>query len=123
MAMPTADGTVGCAVHELGIAEGIVEAIRERTGDARVARVFLEIGRLSCVEPEAIRFCFEVVAKGTGVEGAVLEIDEPPGRARCHGCGAEEVALDGPLPLCGCGSADLEVLSGDRMSLVAVEVL
>jgi len=109
-------------VHELGIAEGIVEAIRERTGDARVARVYLEIGRLSCVEPEAIRFCFELVAKGTGVEGAFLEIAETPGRARCRGCGDPDVALQGPIPLCRCGSADLEVLSGDRMSLVAVEI-
>jgi hydrogenase nickel incorporation protein HypA/HybF len=110
-------------VHELSIAEGMIEAICERTGDARIGRVFVEIGTLSCVEPEAVRFCFELAARGTGVEGAVLEIDEVPGRARCGGCGADDVSIDGSIPLCPCGSADLQVFAGDRMRITAVETL
>ncbi|HET7752959.1 MAG TPA: hydrogenase maturation nickel metallochaperone HypA [Anaeromyxobacteraceae bacterium] len=109
-------------MHELSIAEGIVDAIRERTGDARVARVFLEIGKLSCIEPEAVRFCFELCARGTGVQGASLEIDEVAGRACCRGCGAQDVAIDGAIPLCACGSADLHVVAGDRMLVTAVEL-
>jgi hydrogenase nickel incorporation protein HypA/HybF len=109
-------------VHELSIAEGVVDAIRERTGDARVVRIFLEIGKLSCVEPEAVRFCFELCARGTSVEGAALDIEEVPGRARCGGCGAEDVEVDGAIPLCRCGSADLEVVAGDRMLVRAVEI-
>lgn len=109
-------------MHELAITESMVEAIRERTGDARVARVFLEIGKLSCVEPEAVRFCFELAAKGTGAEGAILEIEEIPARARCRDCGAEDVELEGALPLCRCGSADLAIVAGDRLRLTAVEL-
>jgi hydrogenase nickel incorporation protein HypA/HybF len=66
-------------VHELSIAESVVDGVRERTGDARISRVFLQVGLLSCVEPEAIRFCFELCAEGTAVEGAALEIEEVPG--------------------------------------------
>jgi hydrogenase nickel incorporation protein HypA/HybF len=109
-------------MHELSIAEGMVDAIREQTGDARVARVFVEIGKLSCVEPEAVRFCFELAARGTALEGAVLEIEEPAGRARCGACGAEDVEIEGPLPLCRCGSADLAILAGSRMTITAVEI-
>jgi hydrogenase nickel incorporation protein HypA/HybF len=108
-------------VHELSIAEGVVEAIRERTGDARIARVFLEIGKLTCVEPDAIRFCFELCARGTGAEGAALEIEEVPGKASCLACGAGFEA-EGAFPLCRCGSADVEVLGGDRMLVRAVEI-
>jgi hypothetical protein len=66
-------------VHELSIAESVVEGVRERTGDARIARVFLQVGRWSCVEPDAIRFCFDLCARGTAVEGAALEIEEIAG--------------------------------------------
>ena len=53
--------------------------------DAPVRRVRLEIGRLSGVVPDAVRFCFDLVAAGTTLEGAVLEIDEPGGRVRAGG--------------------------------------
>ena len=109
-------------MHELSIAESVVEAVRERTGDARIARVFLGIGKLSCIEPEAVRFCFELCARGTSVQGAALEIDEVAGRARCRGCGAEDVEIEGAIPLCRCGSADLQVVAGERMLVTAVEI-
>jgi hydrogenase nickel incorporation protein HypA/HybF len=76
MAMPLAGGAV---VHELSIAESVIEGVCERTGDARVARVFLRVGGDSCVAPHAIRFCFDLCAAGTAVEGAALEIEEVPG--------------------------------------------
>ena len=70
-------------MHELGITRNIVAIVSERAGAARVKRVSLEIGRLSAVMPEAIRFCFDVCSKGTALEGAELEIREIPGRGRC----------------------------------------
>jgi hydrogenase nickel incorporation protein HypA/HybF len=109
-------------VHELSIAESIVEAIRERLGSERALRVHLEVGRLACVEPDALRFSFELCARGTSVEGAVLEIADVPALGRCRACGAERVELPGPLPLCPCGSADVEILDGTRLLVRAVEV-
>jgi hydrogenase nickel incorporation protein HypA/HybF len=110
-------------MHELAIAEGVVEAIEERIGAARAVRVVLEVGRLTCVEPDAIRFCFELCAQGTALDGAALEIVEVPGRARCRACGADGVATEGPLPLCPCGSANLELLDGTQLLVRAVEVV
>ena len=69
-------------MHELSIANGIVELCAERAGGERVTRVRLEIGQLSAVLPDAVRFCFDVCAKDTVVEGALLEIIETPGRGR-----------------------------------------
>ena len=81
-------------MHELAITQGIVEMIIERTDSARVTAVYLRIGKVSGVVPEAVRFCFDLVAAGSPVEGARLEIDEPPGRARCRSCG-DAFAVDG----------------------------
>ena len=112
--------TVG-SVHELAITESIVDAIVEKVGDGPVAAVRLEIGRLSGVVTDSIRFCFEIVADGTGLEGARLDIDEPPGLAYCRDC-RREFALDDPIMLCDCGSADLDILAGRELRIISVEV-
>ncbi len=109
-------------MHELGIAEGVVQTVAERLPGERVVRVVLRIGRLACVEPGAIRFSFAACAEGTPLAGAALEIVDVPGRARCRSCGAEDVPVEPRLPLCPCGSADLELLAGDELTIAAVEV-
>jgi hydrogenase nickel incorporation protein HypA/HybF len=108
-------------VHELSIANSVVELCAERAMGARVLRVTLEIGRLSAVMPDAIRFCFDVCAKDTALEGATLEIVETPGRARCLDCGAD-VALANLLGSCECGSNNLELLAGVELKIKEMEV-
>ncbi len=101
--------------------ESMVDAIVDKVGDDTVLAVHLEIGAISGVVVDSIRFCFEIVADGTGLQGARLDIDEPPGQAYCRDCGNEFV-LDQPIMLCPCGSADLEVRSGQQLRIVSVEV-
>ena len=108
-------------MHELSIADGIVEHCAERANGARVLRVRLEIGRLSCVTAEALRFCFDVCAKDTVVEGAALEIIQVPGRARCRGCGGE-VEIRSFTESCACGNSDLRVIAGEELRLKDMEV-
>ncbi len=103
-------------MHELSITQSVVDTIADRLGDARVRRVRLEIGKLSGVVPDALRFCFELVTAGTTLEGAVLEIDEPDGEARCRSCGTAFATAE-VLPLCACGSADVEVVGGASLRI------
>ena len=63
----------------------------------------LEVGKLSGVMADAIAFCFDVVARGTILEGASLEILEIDGLARCETCGLEFEAETLFAP-CACGS-------------------
>lgn len=108
-------------MHELSVTQSIVDAVVERMGDATVTGVCLEVGRLSGVVPDAVRFCFDVVCAGTTLEGARLVIVEPPGRARCRDC-AGEFGLDYPIPLCPCGSANVEITQGRQLRITSVEV-
>ncbi|CAA9334170.1 MAG: [NiFe] hydrogenase nickel incorporation protein HypA [uncultured Nocardioidaceae bacterium] len=108
-------------MHELSIAESVVEAVRERTAGRPVHKVRLTVGRLSGVVPEALTFCFDLAAAGTSLEGAVLEIDAPHGRAHCRGC-RRDFTMDDLILLCDCGSADVEVVAGRELQVTSVEV-
>ncbi len=109
-------------MHELAIAESVVEAVLDKTGDHRVTIVRLTIGRLAGVVPEALRFSFELVTMGTPLEGAMLEIEQPAGEAHCRACG-QEFALPDLVLLCPCGSADVEVVAGQELLVSSVEVV
>lgn len=109
-------------MHELALMESLVETVRESVGEARVTLVRLEVGRLTCVVPEALSFCFDVCVSGTSLEGAAIEILEIEGRGRCRACGRER-AVELPGGPCGCGAVDVEVLAGEELRLKEVEVI
>ncbi|HLX48937.1 MAG TPA: hydrogenase maturation nickel metallochaperone HypA [Streptosporangiaceae bacterium] len=108
-------------MHELAIIESVIEAVTGRLPDARISCVHLEIGALSGVVADSLRFCFELATEGTGLEGASLEISEQPGRCRCRTCG-QDFSAHGPILLCPCGSADAEVLAGQELKIASVKV-
>jgi hydrogenase nickel incorporation protein HypA/HybF len=109
-------------VHELSLTQNIVATVGEAAKGRRVTRVTLEIGMLSGVMADAIAFCFDVVAQGTALEGASLEIIEVDGLARCETCGLEfetETLFD-PCP---CGSMRSTPIRGDELIVKSVEML
>jgi hydrogenase nickel incorporation protein HypA/HybF len=108
-------------MHELGITRNIVSIVGEAAAGRRVRRVTLEIGKLSGVTVAAVRFCFDIVAEGTLLQGAMLEIVEPAGRARCRACAAEfETAT--LWAACACGSRDLVRLQGEELMVKTMEL-
>ena len=109
-------------MHELALIESVVEQVSMRVGERRVARVRLRVGALTAVMPDSMRFAFDVLTKETPLDGAVLQIDTVPARARCHGCNAEIETLD-TIPICPCGSVDLAILAGDELLIHDVEMI
>jgi hydrogenase nickel incorporation protein HypA/HybF len=103
-------------MHELSLTRNIVAIVMERANGAKVTEVTLEVGRLSAVMPDAIRFCFDIVTKGTLLEGARLEVIEIPGRGRCRRCG-RQFELSQVVERCACGSADVERLTGEELTI------
>jgi hydrogenase nickel incorporation protein HypA/HybF len=70
-----------------------------------------------------VRFCFDLAARSTILEGAALEIMEIPGLARCRGCHAPVALGDCHIGTCaGCGGIDLDVVSGQELRIKCVEV-
>ena len=112
-------------MHELSLTRDIVDLCAERAAAqgarTRVTRVTIEVGALSAVLPEALRFCFDVCASGTMVAGAALEIVEIAGRARCRDCAAE-FAVSEIYGSCRCGSANLVLIAGEELRVKQMEV-
>ena len=108
-------------MHELGITQNVVAIIAEHAKGRAVSRVVLEIGSFSGVMPDALEFCFDVAAKGTPLDGAVLEIRRIEARAHCRACGAEftQSTLFSP---CRCGSHAVERLSGEELKIKEYEL-
>jgi hydrogenase nickel incorporation protein HypA/HybF len=108
-------------MHELSIAESVIDAVTARTGERSVTRITLEVGRLSGISADSLCFCFELAAEGTPVHGAHLDIEQPPGQAHCHTCDSE-FSLADLIMLCPCGSSNVEVLSGEQLRILSVEM-
>ncbi len=90
-------------MHEMALMESVVEiALEEMTkaGASKLSRIALDIGRLSAVEPEAMRFCFAAVAAGTRAEGAELTIEtsKAPAGAGIAGARSRSPSVSAPAP-------------------------
>ncbi|MFR9750372.1 hydrogenase maturation nickel metallochaperone HypA [Nocardia sp. 004] len=108
-------------MHEMAITRSVVDAVCAHAAGRRVYSVTVEVGALCAVVPDAMRFCFEIVAESTAAEGAELILVEIPGLAVCRSCGVE-FGLADPIPLCSCGSADVRIRSGHELRIRSMEV-
>lgn len=111
-------------MHELSIAESIVNVVTEHATAAaavRVASVALQIGALSCVHEDALRFSFELVARDTMLAGAQLIIQRVPVTIYCPTCD-QVVELAGiqkfRCPVCETPSADIR--SGRELDILSI---
>jgi hydrogenase nickel incorporation protein HypA/HybF len=109
-------------VHELSIAQAIVDVATRHARGECVTKVHVKIGRLRQVVPSALAFSFELCAHGTSVEGAELEIDHVAIGAVCRDCEAES-ELDGfPLACSACGSLAVDVVRGEELQVESLEL-
>lgn len=113
-------------MHEISLCENIREIIEEQataSGFSKVNCVWLQVGPLSCVEPDALRFGFDVVMRGSVAEGARLDIETPEASAFCLAC-FETVAVRHRLDVCpSCGAGELQIKSGEELRIRELEVI
>lgn len=109
----------------MSIAESLVDLIEDearKQGFARVKRIGIKLGALGHVEPEALAFCFDAVARGSIAEGARLDLETVPGLGWCPRC-RREVAIAQRYDVCpACGQSHVELRAGDELRLSELEV-
>jgi hydrogenase nickel incorporation protein HypA/HybF len=112
-------------MHEMALCEGILSILEEQAAAQRYRRVktvWLEVGRLSGIEVDAIRFSFDVVTRGSLADGATLEIVDVPGEAWCLPC-RKTVSIRQRYDECPhCGGSQLQVTGGEEMRIRELEV-
>lgn len=112
-------------MHELAIATHIVETLTtdlaDRPGGVRAVR--LDVGVLSGVVPDALRFAWDVACQNTRFAGSELQIREIQIVARCGKCQA-----DCPLPAIDrmrcpvCDELTPDIIAGSELQIRAVEM-
>ncbi len=112
-------------MHELSLAGGIVKLVEDaaaREQFRRVSQLRLEAGALSGVEVRALRFALDAVVPGTCLEGAAIEIEEPPGTAWCLPCGASVEIRARTEPCPRCGSHQIQATGGTELRVLDLMV-
>jgi len=112
-------------MHEMSLAQALVDKATElaqKDGCCKVLSLDVSIGALSGVMRESLEFCFPVVARGTALDGATLNVTEVPLKAECSNC--RRITYPEPFEIeCShCGSMNLKVTEGRDFKLVSLEV-
>lgn len=112
-------------MHEMSLAGGVlqlVEQAAQREGFARVTNLHLEVGQLAGVELESLRFALAAIAPGTLLDGALIEISEPPGEAWCMTCVKLTRIKERGAACEHCGGYQLQPTGGSELRVVDLQV-
>ncbi len=112
-------------MHEMSLCEGVLQVLERealRQHFTKVKTVWLEIGTLASVEPQAMQFCFEAVTRQTLADGAKLEIVHKPAQAWCLNCSKSVVISQRHEACPHCASYQLQITSGDELRIKELEV-
>lgn len=112
-------------MHELALAKEIVRLMETAAKEqhfACVKRIHLQLGALSCAQPEALDFAFTACRQGELLGGAELAIARKPALGRCPDCGGTTEMwsrLDG---CAHCHGTALLAEGGDELKIIELEV-
>lgn len=101
---------------------GIVEDAATAHGAKRVKTIVLEIGELSSVEVEALRFCLEVVLRESLADGTAIEIRYVAGVGRCLACDRSVPLAQRYDPCPHCGGYQVRPTGGTEMRVKEIEI-
>ncbi|MCK4498179.1 hydrogenase maturation nickel metallochaperone HypA [Candidatus Bathyarchaeota archaeon] len=77
-------------MHEVSITTQIVESVKTEATEQKarkVLEVYLQIGCLTFLNPEQVKFWYEILTKDTILEGSRLVAEEVRGSVHCSACG------------------------------------
>ena len=119
-------------MHELSIARNILDIIEEtssgnkagevKTNFKRLHEVRVQIGEMVAVVPESLQFYYDSLIENTPYANSKLVIELLPVKARCKNCKTqfdpEEIFFICPQ----CQSHDIEVIQGNELKIVSLDV-
>ena len=112
-------------MHELSIAQNIVEIIQQRIPKSewkQVAAVRVKIGAVAGIVPDSLKFSFQAITAESALCNAQLITEHIPFRVHCRTCNTTTENEDG-FAMCGeCESTDIQVLSGTELHVVEIEL-
>ena len=113
-------------MHELGIAQNILEIVQQSVPEEQapdVKWIRIRVGQLSGVIPDSLDFCFGTLVGETNMRQAGLAIEQVPTVSRCKECGHQFQIEDMAFICPACKSRDLELINGRELQVVEIELI
>lgn len=112
-------------MHEMSIALNIVSIAckeAEKAEATSISIIELDVGKLSGVMVDSLKFCYDSVCKGTLAENSELAINELPAMAKCKQC-SHSFEIDSFMALCPeCESYEIDIIQGRELKMKTVSV-
>lgn len=107
-------------MHEYGLAEGVLDSVRQRAGGRKVAGLRVRFGVRHAVDEESLAQAFGFVAEGTEAAGAEVKLITVPATLTCQDCGQTAETSD-VLAVCPhCAGENVDITGGDEMTLESI---
>ncbi|WP_337261982.1 MULTISPECIES: hydrogenase maturation nickel metallochaperone HypA [unclassified Serratia (in: enterobacteria)] len=113
-------------MHEITLCQQAVEIMQQHARQhqaRRITAVWFEVGAFSCVEAESLRFCFDMVCRGTLAAGCELHVTEEQAQCWCYDCQTEVDLLIPQVLVCPlCAGRHLRVQADDGLHIKRLEI-
>ncbi|WP_456428156.1 hydrogenase/urease nickel incorporation protein HypA [Nitratifractor sp.] len=112
-------------MHEYSIVQALLdqcESHAAKHGATKITKVVTKIGVLSGVEPDLLQTAFDTFKEGTVCDGAEFVMEIQPVVIRCPDCGQETTLEELNLVCPKCESIQTEIIDGEEMYLMRLEM-
>lgn len=119
-------------MHELSMADAMVKTVldvAEKNDATEILEVTIEVGKLTMLNPEQLKFLLDVLVENTLLEGAEINIVELPVEVKCNSCEYTGLAdMDGSdhylaIVKCPeCGERNVEVIAGRECNVKNIKI-
>ena len=112
-------------MHEMSIAKGILEIVlseAQRNGATQIKTVRIRAGELRGIVQKQLLFLWKFAGKDTLAQGATLEIERVPIKARCQSCDHVFMVQNHEFICSECDSKDVDVVEGKELDVQEIEV-
>jgi hydrogenase nickel incorporation protein HypA/HybF len=112
-------------MHELSITENILEITLRHAKQAnakKINTIYLAIGDLASIVDDSVQFYWDIVAKDTIAEGALLNFKRIPTTLQCQACSLRFSPNEDDFSCPDCNSQTIKVVSGNEFYLDAIDV-
>ncbi|MHA1916826.1 MAG: hydrogenase maturation nickel metallochaperone HypA [Candidatus Ranarchaeia archaeon] len=121
-------------MHEYAMTSDLLLIVLEESkkkNATKILEVIIQIGELSLLEPEQVKFCFEILTQDTIAEGAKLTIEDVKAEVKCS-CGfqGKPPMIEGiydhfVLPILKCPECgkSVKIIQGREFTLLRVKLV
>ena len=112
-------------MHELPITQSLLKIALDNASKANATQITalnIVMGELASMMDDSIQFYWEIIAKDTIAEKAVLNFRRVPAQLQCINC-AEKYHPDNKELVCPkCGGVGAKILAGEEFLLESIDV-